>query len=312
MSALVGYTWMSLAVLIWASWLVLTSSGHTTALSILDLAGFRAIIPALMLAPLLWRHRQTVARLGVKRCLLMSAYGAPFTLCVGYGLSLAPVAHAGAMVPGLMPIFSIAIGAVFLNERLNQRQAVAVLLILSGPVAILSSSSQASASDQLWTGHVSFFLGSFFWACFTVTSRAQDLPPFLATAIVGALSTVVLAPVWMLADLSNLDIAPRADIAFQAVFQGIVSGLISVFAFSHGLRLMGAQAAALSALTPGVAALLAIPVLGQVPSAVDVFALVLVVTGLIIRASGRKDIPGKVGASVQATPPVQPRKSRLR
>ncbi|WP_424969316.1 hypothetical protein [Dinoroseobacter sp. S76] len=54
----------------------------------------------------------------------------------------------------------------------------------------------------------------------------------LATAIVGALSTIGLLPLWLWSDLSNLSMAPRADIAFQALFQGLISGLVSMFAFS--------------------------------------------------------------------------------
>ena len=52
-----GYAWMMAAVVIWASWLVLTSSGVTTDLSPIDLAGLRALVPAIVLGPLLWRHR---------------------------------------------------------------------------------------------------------------------------------------------------------------------------------------------------------------------------------------------------------------
>ena len=46
----------------------------------------------------------------------------------------------------------------------------------------------------------------------------------------------------------------------------------------------------MSALTPGVAALLAVPVLGQVPQILDILALVAVVTGLVILNLGPKRI----------------------
>ena len=121
-TTLAGYAWMSVAILIWASWLVLTSSGRTTDLSVLDLAALRALIPTLILAPLLWRARAKVARIGLVRCLLISLYGLPFILCVGYGLSMAPVAHAGALVPGTMPLFAVALSGIFLGEFIGKRQ----------------------------------------------------------------------------------------------------------------------------------------------------------------------------------------------
>lgn len=279
---LAGYAWMSLAVLIWASWLVLTSSGRTTTLSVVDLAVLRAAVPTVVLAPMLWRERRTVAQLGALRCLYLSAYGAPFALLVGYGLGLAPVADAGAIVPGLMPVFALALAFVFLGQRLSRGDLVAVFLILSGAAVILLRGTDQLTADQAWAGHILFLFGALCWAGFTVTVRTFEIPAFLATAIVGAVSTTWLLPLWIVSGLSNLEDTNWNDVVFQTVFQGIISGLISMFAFSHALRLIGARAAALSALTPGVATLIALPVLGQTPNALDILALAFVMTGLII------------------------------
>ena len=287
-ASLEGYAWMSLAVLIWASWLVLTSSGRTTSLSVVDLAGFRAVIPAVVLAPLLWHHRRTVARLGTARCLLLSAYGAPFTLLVGHGLGFAPVAHAGATVPGLMPVFAVALAYVFLGQKLSKGNLVALLLVVSGAVTVLLRGADQFAGHDMWIGHLLYLCGALCWACFTVTIRVLEIPAFLATAIVGAVSTTWLLPFWIVSDLSNIAAAHWTDIAFQSIFQGIISGLISMYAFSRALRLIGGQASILSALTPGVAAVLAVPILGQVPQVSDTLALGVVVMGLVIWNIGPK------------------------
>lgn len=281
-SSFAGYAWMSLAVLIWASWLVLTSSGQTTLLSVVDLAVFRAAIPALILAPYLWRNRRTVARLGLMRCLLLSAYGAPFTLFVGYGLGFAPVAHAGAMVPGLMPAFALALAYAFLGQRISHLHVVAAVLVLFGAATVLLRGADQMAPNEMWIGHLLFLSGAICWACFTVTIRTFELPAFLATAIVGAISTTALLPVWILSGLSNIGTASGPDIVFQLIFQGVLAGFVSVFAFGRALMLVGASVSSLSALTPGVAALLAVPVLGQIPQPQDLVALCLVVTGLVV------------------------------
>ena len=277
---------MSVAVLIWASWLVLTSSGRATSLSVMDLAVFRAGVPALVLAPLLWRHRQEIARVGVLPCLFLSAYGAPFVLCVGLGLSYAPVAHAGALVPGLMPVLALVLGLAVLGQRPGLRQGVAVLLIVSGAATIVLQEVGGDGSDQRWIGHMLFILGALCWASFAVTMQVTALPPFVATAVVGAVSSVALLPMWAISDLSNLGTARLDDVVFQVVFQGVISGMLSMFAFSRALVLIPDMAAPLSALTPAVAAILAVPVLGQNPGILDALALALVVAGLAVNASG--------------------------
>ncbi len=60
-----GFLWGLIAVLIWAGWLVLTSAGRVTNLAVIDLTGFRALIPALVLAPLLWRERAILRQIGI-------------------------------------------------------------------------------------------------------------------------------------------------------------------------------------------------------------------------------------------------------
>ncbi|MEL7256958.1 MAG: DMT family transporter [Pseudomonadota bacterium] len=281
-TSLAGYAWMSLAVLIWASWLVLTSSGHTTTLSVIDLASFRAVVPTIILAPLLWRSRHVILRIGGMRCLLLFAYGAPFTLFVGYGLGFAPVAHAGAIVPGLMPVFALAFAFLFYGQGMSPKHVIAVVLILCGAATVLMLGTDQIVANEMWRGHLLFLAGAICWACFTVTIRRIEISAFLATGIVGAVSTVVLLPIWVLSDLSSISKAHGVDIAFQVTFQGIIAGLVAMFAFGRALNLVGGSVSNLTALTPGFAALLAIPVLGQIPQAMDIVALCLVAAGLVV------------------------------
>lgn len=279
---LIGYAWMSVAILIWASWLVLTSSGATTDLTPVDLASLRALIPAVVLAPMLWRHRQDIVQYGPLKILLLSVYGAPFTLCVGYGLGYAPVAHAGAMVPSLMPVVVTAVGFLALGQRLSAPQILSALLIVAGASAIVFRPSDALSMEEIWIGHTLFLTGAVFWASFTLTVRRYAISPFLATALVGVVSAIGLAPIWVLSGLSSLGAASTADIAFQVFFQGVITGLVSLYAFGEALRRLGLVATRLSALTPAVATLLAVPILSQVPDRVEVAALGLVVVGLLV------------------------------
>ncbi|MDX1742847.1 MAG: DMT family transporter, partial [Ruegeria sp.] len=292
--------WMSVAIAIWASWLVLTSTGVTTDLTPVDLAGLRTLVPAVVLAPILWRERELVARIGLGKCLLLSAYGAPFTLCVGYGLGYAPVAHAGAMVPSLMPVAVAAVGFLVLGQRISAPQFLSAVLIVAGASAIVLRRAQPWGSDELWVGHLLFLVGALLWACFTLTVRRHSIDPFLATAVVGAVSTLGLAPIWALSGLSSLGTASTPDIAFQLIFQGVVTGLISIFAFGRALRLLGAVATRMSALTPAAATLLAIPILSQMPDTFEIAALGLVVCGLLVAS-----IPSRRTQTAITTPALQ-------
>lgn len=277
-----GLFWGLIAVLIWAGWLVLTSTGQVTELAVIDLAGFRALIPTLALAPVLWRERAMLRQIGLTRCLLLACYGLPFTLSVGYGLTFAPVSHAGALVPGTMPLFAAALGLAFLHERIWGKRLIGLACILLSTLFVIFHSAPLMDAGETRIGHALFLLGSLCWAIFTVTMKPLGFSPYLATAIVGGISTLLVLPVWALSDLSNLSQARTGDILFQLIFQGVLAGLVSLYAFGKAIRLLGSAAGAFSALTPGIAALMAIPILGQMPNSTEVVALGLVVAGVYL------------------------------
>ena len=72
-------------------------------------------------------------------------------------------------------------------------------------------------------------------------------------------------------------------LALPALAQGVGAGLVALLAYNRAAALLGAGRAALfGALVPGAASLLAIPVLGEVPSALQVLGIVSVIVGLLI------------------------------
>ena len=68
--------------------------------------------------------------------------------------------------------------------------------------------------------------------------------------------------------------------------QGIVSAIVALFFYGEAVRRLGAsQAAVLGSLTPVAAALLGMPLLGEVPSRLTWLAIITVSTGVVL-ASG--------------------------
>ena len=72
-------------------------------------------------------------------------------------------------------------------------------------------------------------------------------------------------------------------LTMQLIAQGLGAGLLAVLAFNRAAELLGSgRAAFFGAIVPGAASLLAIPVLGEVPSGLQVAGIVAVVIGLLI------------------------------
>ena len=86
-----------------------------------------------------------------------------------------------------------------------------------------------------------------------------------------------------------LTTAAPAEVLTQVVIQGFGSGLFALAAYGLAIRRLGAsQAAAFVSLTPAFAALIAIPVLGEIPDLASAAGVVLVGLGVAL-ASGAFD-----------------------
>lgn len=84
----------------------MTRLGVTTSLAAVDIAALRFGVAGVILLPILWRRGLALDRLGwLGFAALALGGGAPFVLLVGAGLHFAPAAHAGALFPGVMPLF---------------------------------------------------------------------------------------------------------------------------------------------------------------------------------------------------------------
>ena len=285
---LTGVAWGLVAVLIWAGWLVFTSVGVSSSLSIVDLAIFRTAIPALALAPLLWTQRAAVKAVGLRRGVQLACYGAPFVLSAGYGLSYAPVAHAGVLVPGLMPVFAALLGLFFLHETFSRGRLIGLGLIVLAILMIAADAGVFGGFSDVTKGHLLFAGGSLGWAIFTVTARPLGLSPYLSTGIVGLYSAAVLIPVALIFDLTRMQDAPWGEVAFHGAWQGLLSGLASLYAFARAIKALGAsQAAALAALVPFVAMAMAIPILHQTPSVIELIGVVVVGCGVYLATGAR-------------------------
>jgi drug/metabolite transporter (DMT)-like permease len=72
-------------------------------------------------------------------------------------------------------------------------------------------------------------------------------------------------------------------VALQLAAQGLGAGLVAVLAYSRAALLLGpGRAGFFGAMVPGAAALLAVPVLGEVPTLLQVLGIVAVVAGLLV------------------------------
>src|SRR2546430_3792450 len=109
-----------------------------------------------------------------------------------------------------------------------------------------------------------------FRSLFTVGARHWRIDPLPATAAVWVLALPYVPIYAALAGSRVLD-APRGEVVFQAIFQGLGVAIVALALYAWAIRVLGDSRAALfMPLVPVCGVLLGVAVLGEVPEAVQV------------------------------------------
>ena len=275
------------AVSIWAGWSAFTRLAVTTKLDAWDITALRFGVAAVVLAPLLVRRGLATDRLGRRGLLLLVAGGgAPYVMLAAGGLRYAPAHDQAALNPGFAPLFVALIATVFLGEAVERTRRVGLALILAAALLIVFGQGAAWTGTRT-LGHALFLSAALLWACFTVVMRHADIAPLHATALVSVGSALVFLPVYLAVHGMRLLQLPVGELAWHAVFQGIVVTILSLLFYGRAVaRLGAAKGAAFGALVPALSALLAIPLLGEWPQISGWIAIVLVSIGVYLASGG--------------------------
>ncbi len=283
-----GAAWGIFAISIWVGWIIFTRYGVTSKFSPYDIIAMRFACAGILLLPLALRESllTTLRQIGWRTFLVIVAgAGVPYVLVASSGLAYAPAAHAGALVPGTMPLWTALFSMWLLKERISGLRKIGLAMIPLGIIVILGS-GLTDFSTGYWKGHLLFLCGAGLWASFTVAMRASGLTPLRATAIVSVVSAIVYLPIYILFLPHRIAEAPLSAVIAQTVFQGVFVSIISLLAYGRAVTILGASlGASFASLVPVLAMLAAIPLLGEIPATHDVFGIITITLGVFL-ASG--------------------------
>ena len=276
-----GMIYGLMAALLWGAWPIVSSLGlKNQTLSAYDITALRFAVAGTVLFPLILR--KGVKGIGLSGGLLFAfGAGAPYMLITVTGLKYAPAGHMGIIAPSVMMTLSTFGSWLILGDRPDKSRLFGLAIIISG-VAILGWQGLTSSQEGQWIGHLLFIAGGGCWAFYTVGTKYFRADPLHATALVAVLSMVLYLPLYFLFGDPQIFVAPLEEILFQATFQGFGSAILALLFYTKAVALLGAaKGAVFGALVPGIAVLLALPVLGEVPTGLEIIGVCVVTIGMI-------------------------------
>ena len=294
------------AMLIYGGQFVVSRWSMQRTLSPWDLAAVRFTVAGLLCLPFVLRRGAGVS--GGRLLVLAAAVGAPYTLILFAGLSLAPAAHGAIIVTGGTPVLSALLTWIWLGERPRTTLVAGSLAIVAGLILVSMPGLRAAAGSRVWLGDLCFAGAGVLWALYTVCARRWQVEPLRVTAAVWALA-LLYVPLYAVLAGGRLVQAPRGEIAFQAVYQGVGVAITALVLYSWAIRILGAPVASLfMPLTPVFGVLLAVPILGEVPSAVQVLGMLAVLGGMVVASSRpRGQMPARASLPTGRRAPDRPR-----
>lgn len=296
-------------VVIWTGFIVIARASAQRSLTPFDIALLRITGASLVLLPWgWWMVRRRRAALGapsaqapasslwgfsplpLRTTALLGAFGGLLYAMLAYsGFFHAPATHAAVLMPGSLPLWTAILAAVLLRDHITPLRAAGLALIVAGDLLVGGRSLLAAFSGgDVWKGDVLFMLAASCWATYSVLARRHAVDAVQATIAITAFACMVYVPAYALlvalgAVTSHLSIAPWSEIAFQMVFQGGGSVVISGISFTRMIQHYGpVRSTMITALVPGLSAMGAVIFLNE-PMYWNLFAgLLLVTIGILL------------------------------
>ena len=270
----------AVTVLIWSLWIVTTRQAATVHLPVAWLAMTRFVVPALALVPFWWRLGLLPRGVPIHlMAMMVLGAGAPYFALVAAGMHFASAAESGVLLGGTMPLFAALFSAAIGRERFGASRLIGFALVVIAMAAI----GGAAVVQGQGSGRLLLVVGAALWAVYTHAYHRSGLAALPAAGIIAAWSTIVVVPFALMSGSEALLAAGPGVLAGEVLSQGVLSGIVALACYGTAVRILGSsRAALLAAVPPAVAAVLAIPMLGEVPSPVALGGVVLVAAGVAL------------------------------
>lgn len=277
-----GYIAIGIVLLVWSGFSLTVRAIGASNLTIADVALIRFTVPLIVLLPLLPKRIAPIKTVSLSNFLLILLGGIPFFFLAATGAKSVPTAYVGTILAGTPPFFVAVLGYCFFHQLVSKTKLVALLLIMLGVFAMILGQS-GPISTSVLDGVFWLMLGSIVWASYTIGLKDAGLDPISIALILSMVSffVLVILIVFGLLDSNFGQFSLLQAMPFLLI-QGLGVGLIATLGYSYAVSQLGSsQSSIIGSLSPGVTAILAVPVFGESLSLAIVIGIFFTTCGVI-------------------------------
>lgn len=279
-----GYGFAFAAALIWAGFILVSRMGGMSELLAFDVIAIRYVTCAAILLPIWWfkfRFKLFTPRLII--CSLIG--GLAYALCAFSGFQLASASHAAILLPGMMPLFIIALSFLINKESHGLQKwlgvsviTLGVIVLFAGELNVFSGALDFNITTLL--GDVWLVAAAFFWAVFSVLIKRWEITPWQVTVSLALLTCLFYLPVYIAFLPKALSQASGADILLQAFYQGIMATIIQMIFYVKAVQKIGpSEMGAVMSIVPVISGVAAVVIFNELLTVELIMGLTLVSLG---------------------------------
>ena len=269
-------------VFLWGLWPVLSRFSILQAFSSTDIVALRFWVAGLVLLP--YFIRKGWGGLNPWMVFFVACTGGMLYVYLALtGLAFAPAGHAGMIIPSSMMVTAIMGSWFVFGDKPTSQKVLGIAVIITGIFITNYLADDNTLGEHAWLGHLLFAAAGLCWGSFTVAAKKAQIPALHMTAIISVVSMVIFTPLYFAFGEPQIWQASLNDVLFQGLFQGVIVSILAMYTYTKTIELIGpSRAAIFGALVPGFAALIAYPVLGEVPQHIEFAGLALVTIGMVV------------------------------
>lgn len=268
------------ALFVWSGFIVFSRAGVQAGMTPYDMVAGRFLVAGAVTLPFAYWWWPRHLPLRVQFGLALVGPGAAYSLLMFTGLSNASAAYGGVFANGALPLFTMLLVFVLNATPPKGMEIVAATIIIAGSVLVAWTGLNAGGKDVA-QGIVMFLIASSLVAGYLYMVRQWSVTPRQALAVANVPNALIFLPLWYFFLPSTIGETDWQIVLAQVLFQGLGPGLLALVMFTMAAYHLGpTPMATIAASVPATATLLAIPVLGEVPTPLEWTGLAVVTAGL--------------------------------
>lgn len=258
-----GYLFVLITMCIWGGFTITSRLNAIWHISPWDITGLRFLLAFCILMPILIYKRDLKFLLKKEPFILAMLGGVAYCLTCYSAFHFVPAAHAAIFLNGCLPLCT-AVAAFVLFKQPFDRHTWLSLGIMLCAIILMSVLMYQATGVAFNIGDGLFFLSAIWWGIFTVLLKQWKISAWHAMAGVAIWSAIVYVPIYLLFIPKHFADVSWTHLAIQTVFHGVFVVIVATLTYVEAIKRLGAfKAGSIVTLAPFIAAIIAVPLLGE-------------------------------------------------